>query len=83
MPTTMDQRVFLPTRNLAQSIDFYRRMGWQRQFSRLRCRGRARPPDLDGPRRVVVHRHLRLYRMPRLLRKKMDGRVKPAHDGRT
>jgi catechol 2,3-dioxygenase-like lactoylglutathione lyase family enzyme len=32
MPTIIDQRVFLPTRDLAQSIDFYRRMGWQIRF---------------------------------------------------
>jgi catechol 2,3-dioxygenase-like lactoylglutathione lyase family enzyme len=32
MPTITDQRVFLPTRDLAQSIDFYRRMGWQVRF---------------------------------------------------
>ncbi len=32
MPTITDQRVFLPTKDLAQSIDFYRRMGWQTRF---------------------------------------------------
>ena len=32
MPTITDQRVFLPTKDLAQSIDFYRRMGWQVRF---------------------------------------------------
>jgi catechol 2,3-dioxygenase-like lactoylglutathione lyase family enzyme len=32
VPTISDQRVFLPTRDLAQSIDFYRRMGWQIRF---------------------------------------------------
>jgi catechol 2,3-dioxygenase-like lactoylglutathione lyase family enzyme len=32
MPTVTDQRVFLPTRDLAQSVDFYRRMGWQVRF---------------------------------------------------
>jgi len=32
MPTITDQRVFLPTRGLDQSIDFYGRMGWQVRF---------------------------------------------------
>jgi catechol 2,3-dioxygenase-like lactoylglutathione lyase family enzyme len=32
MPTIKDQRVFLPTRDLPQSIEFYRRMGWQMRF---------------------------------------------------
>jgi catechol 2,3-dioxygenase-like lactoylglutathione lyase family enzyme len=32
MPTIVDQRIFLPTRDLAQSIDFYSRMGWQARF---------------------------------------------------
>jgi catechol 2,3-dioxygenase-like lactoylglutathione lyase family enzyme len=32
MPGISDQRVFLPTKDLAQSIDFYRRMGWQVRF---------------------------------------------------
>ena len=32
MPTITDQRVFLPTKDLTQSIDFYRRMGWQVRF---------------------------------------------------
>jgi catechol 2,3-dioxygenase-like lactoylglutathione lyase family enzyme len=32
MPTIIDQRVFLPTRDLARSIDFYRRMGWKVRF---------------------------------------------------
>jgi catechol 2,3-dioxygenase-like lactoylglutathione lyase family enzyme len=32
MPTITDQRVFLPTRDLDQSIDFYSRMGWQVRF---------------------------------------------------
>jgi catechol 2,3-dioxygenase-like lactoylglutathione lyase family enzyme len=32
VPTITDQRVFLPTRDLARSIDFYSRMGWQIHF---------------------------------------------------
>ena len=32
MPTIVDQRIFLPTRDLAQSIDFYSRMGWKARF---------------------------------------------------
>ena len=32
MPTITEQRVFLPTRDLDQSIDFYSRMGWQVRF---------------------------------------------------
>jgi len=32
MPTIVDQRIFLPTKDLAQSIDFYSRMGWQARF---------------------------------------------------
>jgi catechol 2,3-dioxygenase-like lactoylglutathione lyase family enzyme len=32
MPTITDQRVFLPTKDLAQSVDFYCRMGWQVRF---------------------------------------------------
>ncbi len=32
MPTVVDQRIFLPTRDLAQSIDFYSRMGWKARF---------------------------------------------------
>ena len=32
VPTINDQRVFLPTKNLDQSIDFYTRMGWQVRF---------------------------------------------------
>jgi len=32
MPSILDQRVFLPTRDLARSIDFYSRMGWQVRF---------------------------------------------------
>ena len=32
MPTIADQRIFLPTKDLAQSIDFYSRMGWQARF---------------------------------------------------
>jgi hypothetical protein len=32
MPTIGDQRVFLPTRDLNQSIDFCSRMGWQVRF---------------------------------------------------
>jgi catechol 2,3-dioxygenase-like lactoylglutathione lyase family enzyme len=32
MPTISDQRVFLPTKDFACSIDFYARMGWQTRF---------------------------------------------------
>jgi catechol 2,3-dioxygenase-like lactoylglutathione lyase family enzyme len=32
VPTITDQRVFLPTKDLARSIDFYNRMGWQMRF---------------------------------------------------
>ena len=32
MPTIVDQRIFLPTKDLAQSIDFYSRMGWRARF---------------------------------------------------
>ena len=32
MPTIVDQRIFLPTRDFARSIDFYGRMGWQTRF---------------------------------------------------
>jgi predicted enzyme related to lactoylglutathione lyase len=32
MPTIVDQRIFLPTRDLAQSIEFYSRMGWKARF---------------------------------------------------
>jgi predicted enzyme related to lactoylglutathione lyase len=32
MPNITDQRVFLPTKDLGQSIEFYRRMGWQMRF---------------------------------------------------
>ena len=32
MPTIADQRVFLPTKDFARSIDFYARMGWQTRF---------------------------------------------------
>ena len=32
MPTIADQRVFLPTKDFARSIDFYGRMGWQTRF---------------------------------------------------
>lgn len=28
MPTITDQRIFLPTKDLAQSVDFYSRLGW-------------------------------------------------------
>jgi catechol 2,3-dioxygenase-like lactoylglutathione lyase family enzyme len=32
MPTINDQRVFLPTKDFARSIDFYSRLGWQVRF---------------------------------------------------
>lgn len=32
MPTITEQRVFLPTKDFARSIDFYSRMGWQTRF---------------------------------------------------
>ena len=32
MPTITDQRVFLPTKDFARSIDFYSRLGWQVRF---------------------------------------------------
>lgn len=32
MPEIIDQRAFLPTRDLARSIDFYVRMGWRVTF---------------------------------------------------
>ena len=32
MPTITDQRIFLPTKDFARSIDFYARMGWQTRF---------------------------------------------------
>jgi catechol 2,3-dioxygenase-like lactoylglutathione lyase family enzyme len=32
MPTIMDQRIFLPTRDLDQSVAFYSRLGWREVF---------------------------------------------------
>ena len=32
MPTITDQRVFLPTKDFARSIDFYSRLGWQVRY---------------------------------------------------
>jgi len=32
MPTITDQRIFLPTKDFAQSIDFYSRLGWKILF---------------------------------------------------
>ncbi len=32
MPNIMDQRIFLPTKDLSVSVDFYSRLGWRVRF---------------------------------------------------